>query len=78
MLMFTEALIKAKLAAISERTSWVGLMGGSLVKGISSKVFLAVEGDEIRLVAVKNLHGGGSAAFISTVYYQEFYMNLVR
>ena len=41
-------------------------------------VSVAVDGDESGLVAVENLHGGGSAAVIVTVCYGDFYVKLVR
>ena len=47
-------------------------------KGASGKVSVAVEGDESGSVAVENLHGGGSAAVIVTVCYDDFNMKLVR
>ena len=38
---------------------------------------MAVERDEIRLVVVENLQGGGSAAVIVTVCFGDFYVKLV-
>ena len=43
-------------------------------KRASGKVSVAVEGDENELVAMENLHGGGSAAVIVTVCYSDFYV----
>ena len=70
-------LVAIKSALNSERIVWTERKGWLVENGASGKVSVVVERDEIGLVAVENLHGGGSAAVIVSVCYRDFHMALV-
>ena len=62
----------------SERMAWMDGGRGLMEKGAADEVSVAEERDESESMAMKNLHGGGSAAIIVTVCYGDFYVKSVR